>query len=159
MANRVILIGRLEKDPILRHSTSGTPIANLSIATDESYTDRVGNKVEHTEWHSVVVFQRQAESCNTYLRKGSLVFIEGSLQTRKWQDQQGYDRNTTEIKATRVVFLDRRNEVENGPMEEETPPSFGRKQENAEIAIQKADKIEEPWDLDIPSDDVPDLPF
>lgn len=87
------------------------------------------------------------------------MFIEGSLQTRKWQDQQGYDRNTTEIKATRVVFLDRRNEVENGPMEEETPPSFGRKQENAEIAIQKADKIEEPWDLDIPSDDVPDLPF
>ncbi len=108
MLNKVMIIGRLGRDPELRYSASGTPMANLRIATDESYTDRDGNKVERTEWHTVVVFQRQAENCANYLGKGSLVFVEGSLQTRKWQDQQGQDRYTTEIKAQRVQFLDRR---------------------------------------------------
>lgn len=108
MLNKVMIIGRLGRDPELRYSASGTPMANLRIATDESYTDRDGNKVDRTEWHTVVVFQRQAENCANYLGKGSLVFVEGSLQTRKWQDQQGQDRYTTEIKAQRVQFLDRR---------------------------------------------------
>ncbi len=108
MLNKVMLIGRLGRDPELRYAASGTPMANLRIATDESYTDRDGNKVERTEWHTVVVFQRQAENCANYLGKGSLVFVEGSLQTRKWQDQQGQDRYTTEVKAQRVQFLDRR---------------------------------------------------
>ncbi|CAK7036984.1 MAG: Single-stranded DNA-binding protein [Desulfovibrio sp.] len=108
MLNKVMLIGRLGRDPELRYAASGTPMANLRIATDESYTDRDGNKVERTEWHTVVVFQRQAENCANYLAKGSLVFVEGSLQTRKWQDQQGQDRYTTEIKASRVQFLDRK---------------------------------------------------
>lgn len=107
--NKVLLIGRLGKDPELRYASHGSPIANLRIATDESYTDRDGNKVDRTEWHTVVVFQRQAENCSTYLRKGSLVFVEGSLQTRKWQDQQGQDRYTTEIRANRVQFLDQSN--------------------------------------------------
>ena len=106
--NKVMLIGRLGKDPELRYTTSGSPIANLRIATDESYTDRDGNKVEQTEWHTVVAFQRLAENCQTYLKKGSLVFVEGSLQTRKWQDQQGQDKYSTEIKANRVQFLDRK---------------------------------------------------
>lgn len=108
MLNKVMLIGRLGRDPELRYAASGTPMANLRIATDESYTDRDGNKVDRTEWHTVVVFQRQAENCANYLAKGSLVFVEGSLQTRKWQDQQGQDRYTTEIKAARVQFLDRK---------------------------------------------------
>jgi len=108
MLNKVMIIGRLGRDPELRYSASGTPMANLRIATDEGYTDRDGNKVERTEWHTVVVFQRQAENCANYLGKGSLVFVEGSLQTRKWQDQQGQDRYITEIKAQRVQFLDRR---------------------------------------------------
>ena len=108
MLNRVMIIGRLGRDPELRYSASGTPMANLRIATDESYTDREGNKVDRTEWHTVVVFQRQAENCANYLAKGSLVFVEGSLQTRKWQDQQGQDRYSTEIKAQRVQFLDRK---------------------------------------------------
>jgi hypothetical protein len=81
------------------------PIGNLRIATDESYVDRDGNKVEKAEWHSVVVFQRVAENCANYLTTGSLVYVEGSLQTRKWQDQQGQDRYTTEVKAMRVKFL------------------------------------------------------
>ena len=82
----------------------------MRIITDESYTDRDGNKVEQTEWHTVVVFQRLAENCQTYLKKGCLVFVEGSLQTRRWQDQQGQDRYNTEIKASRVQFLDRKNQ-------------------------------------------------
>ncbi len=108
MLNKVMLIGRLGRDPELRYAANGTPIASLRIATDESYVDRDGNKVDRTEWHTVVTFQRQAENCANYLAKGSLVFVEGSLQTRKWQDQQGQDRYSTEIKALRIQFLDRK---------------------------------------------------
>ncbi len=108
MLNKVMLIGRLGRDPELRYASTGTAMANLRIATDESYVDRDGNKVDRTEWHTVVVFQRQAENCANYLGKGSLVFVEGSLQTRKWQDKDGQDRYTTEIKANRVQFLDRK---------------------------------------------------
>ena len=108
MLNKVMLIGRLGRDPEIRYAANGTPIANLRLATDESYTDRDGQRVDRTEWHTVVVFQRQAENCKTYLSKGSLIFVEGSLQTRKWQDQQGQDRYSTEIKASRIQFLDRK---------------------------------------------------
>lgn len=108
MVNKVILVGRLGRDPELRYASSGMPIANLRIATDESYVDRDGNKVDKTEWHTVVVFQRAAENCANFLGKGSLVYVEGSLQTRKWQDQQGQDRYSTEVKAQRVQFLDRK---------------------------------------------------
>lgn len=114
MLNKVMLIGRLGRDPELRYTQSGSPVASLNIATDESYVDRDGNKVERTEWHRVSVFQRQAENCANYLAKGSLVYVEGSLQTRKWQDQNGQDRYTTEIKAQRVQFLDRRSDAPRG---------------------------------------------
>ena len=110
MLNKVMIIGRLGRDPELRYTQSGSPVATLNVATDESYIDRDGNKVERTEWHRVSVFQRAAENCANFLGKGSLVYVEGSLQTRKWQDQQGQDRYTTEIKAQRVQFLDRRGE-------------------------------------------------
>lgn len=108
--NRVMIIGRLGRDPELRYTQSGSPVGNLSVATDESYTDRDGNKVERTEWHRITCFQKQAENCANYLAKGSLVYVEGSLTTRKWQDQQGQDRYTTEIKADRVQFLDRKGD-------------------------------------------------
>lgn len=110
MLNKVMIIGRLGRDPELRYTQSGSPVATLNVATDESYMDRDGNKVERTEWHRVSVFQRQAENCANFLTKGSLVYVEGSLQTRKWQDQNGQDRYTTEIKAQRVQFLDRRSD-------------------------------------------------
>ena len=116
MLNKVMIIGRLGRDPELKYGSSGMPIANLRIATDESYVDRDGNKVERTEWHTVVVFQRAAENCANFLAKGSLVFVEGSLQTRKWQDQQGQDRWSTEIKAQRVQFLDRKGAARDGDM-------------------------------------------
>lgn len=114
MLNKVQIIGRLGKDPELRYTQSGTPVGNFNVATDESYTDRDGNKVERTEWHRITCFQRVAENCAAYLAKGSLVYVEGSLTTRKWQDQQGQDRYTTEIKAERVQFLDRKGDNQGG---------------------------------------------
>ncbi len=104
--NKVMLIGRLGKDPELKYAANGTPVTNFTMATDESYTDREGNRVDKAEWHRVVVFSRQAENVANYLRKGSLAYIEGSLQTRDWEDQNGQKRYTTEIKAQRVQFLD-----------------------------------------------------
>lgn len=110
MLNKCMIIGRLGRDVELRYSQNGSAVASLNIATDESYTDRDGNKVERVEWHRVSVYGKSAENCANYLRKGSLVYVEGSLQTCKWQDQNGQDRYTTEIKAQRVQFLDRRGD-------------------------------------------------
>ena len=95
--NKVILVGRLGQDPKLNYLPSGQPVAEFSVATDESYKDREGNKVEKTEWHRVKVFGRSAEFCNNYLAKGRLVYIEGSIRTRSWDDQQGQKRYTTEV--------------------------------------------------------------
>lgn len=106
--NKVMIIGRLGHDPDLKYTQSGTPACSFNVATDENYMDRDGNKVNRTEWHRIQTWQRTAENCAQFLSKGSLVFVEGSLQTRKWQDQQGQERYTTEIKAQRVQFLDKR---------------------------------------------------
>lgn len=106
--NKVMVIGRLGRDPELKYTQAGAPVCTLNVATDESYTDRDGNKVDKAEWHRVVVFQKAAENSSQYLAKGSLVFVEGSLQTRKWQDPQGQDRYVTEIRAHRVQFIDRK---------------------------------------------------
>ncbi|MBQ7609412.1 MAG: single-stranded DNA-binding protein [Desulfovibrionaceae bacterium] len=111
MLNKAMIIGRLGRDPELRYTQSGVPMTTLSVATGETYIDREGNKNEVTEWHRVSVFQRQAENCVRYLRKGSLVYVEGSLQTRKWQDQQGQERSATVIRAMRVTFLERRSDM------------------------------------------------
>ena len=110
MLNKVMLIGRLGADPEIKYAQSGTPVANLRVATDESYTDRNGQRQEKTEWHTVIAFQRTAEICQQYLHKGSLVYIEGKLQTRKWQDKNGQDRYSTEIRVDRLQMLERRQE-------------------------------------------------
>lgn len=95
--NRVTLLGNLGQDPEIRYNQSGGAIANLSLATSEEWTDKQGQKQEKTEWHRVVVFGKLAEICGEYLRKGSKVYFEGKLQTRKWQDQSGQDKYTTEV--------------------------------------------------------------
>ena len=96
--NKVILVGNLGQDPEIRYTADGRPIANFSIATSESWKDKnSGEKREKTEWHRVVVFGKLAEICGAYLSKGRQVYIEGKLQTRKWQGQDGQDRYTTEI--------------------------------------------------------------
>lgn len=110
MLNKVMIIGRLGADPDLRYVAGGQPVTTLNVATDESYTDRDGNKIKKTEWHRINVWGKSAENCKNFLGKGSLVYVEGSLQTRKWQDQQGVDRYVTEIRAQKVQFLDRKGE-------------------------------------------------
>lgn len=95
--NRVMLIGRLGQDPKLSYLPSGQAVVELSVATDENYKDREGNKVEKTEWHRVKAFGRTAEFCNQYLGKGRLVYVEGSIKTRSWDDQQGQKRYMTEV--------------------------------------------------------------
>ena len=152
--NKVMLIGRLGKDPELRYAASGMAMVNLRVATDESYTDRNGNKVDRTEWHTVVVFQRQAENCASYLRKGSLVFVEGSLQTRKWQDPQGQDRYVTEVKASRVQFLDRKNEQTNQAQYNKQitpgPASEGNANNNGVFPSEASAMDVMPWDMPSP---------
>lgn len=107
--NKVILIGNLGQDPEVRYMASGAAVCNVSVATSESWKDKTtGEPVERTEWHRVVMFRRLAEIAGEYLKKGSKVYIEGRLQTRKWQDQQGQDRYTTEIVADNMQMLDSR---------------------------------------------------
>ncbi len=104
--NKVILVGNLGRDPEVRYSANGAAIANITIATSEQWTDKQsGQKQEKTEWHRVVLFNRLGEIAGEYLKKGSQVYIEGKLQTRKWQDQNGQDRYTTEIVANEMQML------------------------------------------------------
>ena len=107
--NKVILVGNLGNDPETKYAASGSAITNISVATSESWTDKQsGQKQERTEWHRVVGFNRLAEIMGEYLRKGSKVYIEGQLRTRKWQDKEGQDRYTTEIVASEMQMLGRR---------------------------------------------------
>ena len=105
MVNKAILVGRLGRDPEVRYTTSGTPVANFSLATDESWTDKNGERQRRTEWHQIVVWSRLAEICERYLRKGRLIFIEGTIQTREWEDRDGNRRRTTEIVARNMQML------------------------------------------------------
>jgi len=107
--NKVILIGNLGKDPEVRYMPSGSAVTNVTVATSENWKDKqTGEKQERTEWHNVVFFNRLAEIAGEYLKKGSKVYIEGSLRTRKWQDKNGQDRYTTEIVANEMQMLDSR---------------------------------------------------
>jgi len=103
--NKVILIGRLGQNPEVRYTPAGAAVANFSIATNENWTDKSGNKQEKTEWHKIVVWNKTAELCQQYLSKGREVYIEGRLQTRQWDDKEGKKNYTTEIVADRVQFL------------------------------------------------------
>lgn len=104
--NRVELIGRLGDDPDLRYTGEGTAVANLSIATDESYTRNDGTEVDQTEWHDVTVFGRQAETVSEYTGKGDQVYVEGNLETSQYEDRDGITRYSTDIIARRVLFLE-----------------------------------------------------
>lgn len=104
--NRVLIIGNLGQDPELRYTQNQTAVATLNVATTDVRTDREGKKVETTEWHRVIVWNKQAENCSKYLAKGRAVFVEGRLQTRSWEDKTtGQKRYTTEIVAQNVQFL------------------------------------------------------
>jgi single-strand DNA-binding protein len=103
--NKAIILGNLGRDPELRHTPAGKAVCTLRVATNEVWTDQSGERQERTEWHSIVVWGRQAENCNQYLKKGRSVYVEGRLATRKWQDKDGKDRYSTEIVADRVQFI------------------------------------------------------
>lgn len=109
--NKVILVGNLGRDPEVRYMPSGGAVANLAIATSETWKDKnTGENQERVEWHRVVMFNRLGEIAGEYLKKGSQVYIEGKLQTKKWQDQNGQDRYTTEIVANEMQMLGGRND-------------------------------------------------
>ena len=117
--NKVILIGNLGKDPETRYLPSGEAVTSFSIATSETWKDKTsGEKKEATEWHRISAFGKLAEICGESLRKGSPVYIEGSLRTRKWQDKEGQDRYTTEIRADQMRMLGSRGEGGGGGMRE-----------------------------------------
>jgi single-strand DNA-binding protein len=120
--NKVQIIGHLGADPDVRYMPSGKPVANLRIATSETWKDRdTGDKKEKTEWHSVVMFDKLGEIAGEYLRKGSLVYVEGKLQTRKWQDKEGKDRYSTEIVGQQMQMLGGRPQGERqAPAQQET---------------------------------------
>jgi len=119
--NKVILIGHLGKDPELRYMTSGRAVANVSLATSESWKDKSsGEKQERTEWHNVVFYSPLAEIAGQYLKKGAAVYVEGRLQTRKWQDKNGQDRYTTEIIVNEMKMLGGKGDRETASYS--TPP-------------------------------------
>ena len=122
--NKVIVLGNLGKDPELRHLPNGDAVCNFSLATTESWKDKDGNKQDKTEWHNVVIFRKLAEIAGEYLKKGRPVYIEGRLQTRKWQDKEGKDRYTTEIVADQMQMLGSREEAKEVAKPTQAPTGF-----------------------------------
>lgn len=112
MVNKVIIIGRLGRDPEVRYTQGGAAVANFSVATSEKWKDKSGDSQERTEWHRVVTWEKQAEFAGQYLNKGHMVYVEGKLQTCEWQDKEGNKRQTTEIVAREVRKLSAREESE-----------------------------------------------
>lgn len=119
MVNKVILIGRLGRDPEMRYTAGGTPVCNFTLATDENFKDKSGEWQRRTEWHRIVAWSGLAERCSQLLSKGKLAYIEGRLQTRDWDDREGNKRRTTEIVINRMRILTPRGEpgldIEAGP--------------------------------------------
>jgi len=123
--NKVILIGNLGRDPETRYMPDGGAITNISIATTEQWKDKAGEKQEKTEWHRVAFFGKLAEIAGEYLKKGSQVYVEGRLQTRKWQDKDGADKYTTEIVANAMQMLGSRQGMGGGSASEREPAEGG----------------------------------
>jgi len=142
--NKVMLIGNLGNDPEIKYAPSGTPIANLRLATTDNRRNKDGEWEENTEWHRIVMFGKQAEICKDYLRKGSKIYVEGRLQTRSWDDQSGQKRYMTEIVGAQMVMLD--------PKSQDTPShSTGHgKSSGGDYPDAPPDNLPEPDD---------DLPF
>ena len=135
--NKVIIVGRLGNDPEIRTMPNGEAVANISVATSETWADKnTGERRETTEWHRIVFYRRQAEVVGEYLHKGSQIYVEGRLKTRKWQDQNGQDRYTTEIQGDVMQMLDSRQS--------------GEQKDNPSQAIQQPAGNQSDFDDDIP---------
>lgn len=148
--NKVILVGNVGVDPEVRYMPNGNAVTTLAVATSETWKDKqTGEKQERTEWHRVVCFNRLGEIAGEYIRKGSKLYVEGSLRTRKWQDQQGQDRYTTEIVASDIQMLDSKGGSSNSNYDEMSspPPAQQSRKPQPEQAAQDA--------LDELDDDIP----
>lgn len=149
--NKAILIGNLGKDPETRYTAGGSAVTNIRIATNETWKDKqTGEQQERTEWHAVVFFGRLAEIAAEYLRKGSTVYVEGRLQTRKWQDKDGQDRYTTEIVANEMQMLGGRGGAGGGAMPEDDAGQAPARRRPAAAASGGGSAPAEDFDDDIP---------
>jgi single-strand DNA-binding protein len=151
--NKVMLIGRLGQDPEVRYTQSNTAVATLNLATNERYRDSNGEYQDKTEWHRVVAWGRTAEVCQQYLTKGSLIYVEGPLQTREWEDKQGQKKYTTEVKALQMTMLDSRGSSGGGMPEMPSSPNSNNAQSSGASASQGVNKTVNLDDID------DDLPF
>ena len=127
--NKVILIGNLGQDPEARFTPQGTAVTNLSVATNESWKDQSGEMQDRTEWHRIVMYGRMAETASEYMKKGQMVYIEGRLHTREWEDQNQIKRKTTEIRCDNFTMLGRRSDAPQGTNPENPAPSSKPKPE------------------------------
>lgn len=155
--NKVILIGHSGQDPETKFTASGAAVTNISLATSESWKDKqTGQQQERTEWHRVVFFNRLAEIVGEYVRKGSKLYIEGSLRTRKWQDQGGQDRYTTEIVASEMQMLDSRGQEGGASFGGEAPrQNYSSPAPAQQAAPQQAPAAAPPPAMDSFDDDIP----
>jgi len=149
--NKVILIGNLGRDPEVRYMPSGDAVANISIATTETWKDKNGEKQEKTEWHRVAMFGKTAEIAGEYLKKGSQVYIEGRLETRKWTDKEGQERTTTEVRADRMQMLGSRS----GGSERMAPPEDDAPRAAAAAPAKKSGGAAKGSSLEDLEDDIP----
>lgn len=125
MINKVILVGRLGADPEVRYTPDGLMVTNFRLATGEQWKDKSGEKVQRTEWHRIVTFGKLAEICGDYLAKGRLVYVEGRIQTRSWEDKDGIKRYTTEIVASNMQMLESKGQARDQEMETPASPASG----------------------------------
>jgi single-strand DNA-binding protein len=140
MVNKVILVGRLGKDPEVKHLESGTVMAKFSLATSENFKDRNGEKVEQTEWHNIVVWRKLAEIAEKYLRKGSQVYIEGRIKTRTWDDQDGKKHYMTEIIADNFQMLSSKNAPQQSGDPGPAEPAVAKEQKPANTAPDQSEQ-------------------
>lgn len=154
--NKVILVGNVGVDPDVRYMPNGNAVTNLSVATSETWKDKqTGEKQERTEWHRVVCFNRLGEIAGEYIKKGSKLYVEGSLRTRKWQDQQGQDRYMTEIVASDIQMLDTKGQ--SSSYSDQSAPSYHNQSNNApsDNGSKSAPKNTQPDAFQDLDDDVP----
>jgi single-strand DNA-binding protein len=143
--NKVMLIGRLGRDPEVRHTPEGTAVASFSLATSEFWTDKNGTRQERTEWHNIVAWNKLAELSRRYLAKGRQVYVEGRIRTRDWDDKEGNKRRTTEIIATQILFMGSRAD-----QAEVSPVQAAPVQRGAQPVEETSQEIPEITDDDIP---------
>lgn len=149
--NKVILIGRLGRDPEVKYTPGGAPVAKFSLATDEVFKDRSGEQQRRTEWHNIVAWNRLAEICGEYLTKGKQVYVEGSIRSRQWEDQSGTKRTSYEIIARDMKMLGAKGDTEAGF----TPRPSAERPQAAAAGTEHSEPVEPPRGPDITDEDIP----